>query len=93
MNLVEKVKQSDHDAAIELIKDYLREQAAEVTQQNVADIRDDVSFEDLGFESMESVEFTLEITDNQGLEVDVPDLYNNPSINEFAVYLLEMING
>ena len=71
-----------------LITDYLRDAVADVTRVDVAEIREDAGFFDLGMDSLMAVELRRRIEQGVGKEIPVTLVMDHPRLSDAADYLL-----
>jgi acyl carrier protein len=51
--------------------------------------RDDVEFTEIELDSLAAMEMCLNIEENTGIEIDLGDLAQHPSVNSLAKYLVD----
>ncbi|ORB51047.1 polyketide synthase [Mycobacteroides saopaulense] len=76
-----------------LLTDYLRDAVAEVTRVDVAEIREDAGFFDLGMDSLMAVELRRRMETGVGKEIPVTLVMDHPRISDVADYLLGEVLG
>ncbi|PRC54677.1 hypothetical protein C6A85_47560, partial [Mycobacterium sp. ITM-2017-0098] len=76
-----------------LLTDYLRDTVADVTRVDVAEIREDAGFFDLGMDSLMAVEWRRHIETGVGAEIPVTLAMDHPRVSDVADYLLGEVLG
>ncbi|MGY4866794.1 SDR family NAD(P)-dependent oxidoreductase [Mycolicibacterium elephantis] len=76
-----------------LVTNYLRDAVAEVTRMDVAEIREDAGFFDLGMDSLMAVELRRRIEHGVGEEIPVTLVMDHPRLSDAADYLLGDVLG
>jgi acyl carrier protein len=75
------------------IANYLRQLIAKELNIELATIRDESTFHELGLDSVNSLFLLDEIEGKYTIYIDPLSLFDNPSLTEFTVYLHQQING
>ena len=57
-----------------------------------SEIIDDVSFHDLGLDSVNSIFLISEIENKLSIDIDPMSVYDNPTIKSFSKYLISLLN-
>lgn len=86
--LVERLANAPLQQRKKLLTDYLRDTVAEVTRVDVAEIREDAGFFDLGMDSLMAVELRRRIEHEVGAEIPVTLVMDHPRLSDVADYLL-----
>ncbi|CDO89681.1 polyketide synthase [Mycobacterium triplex] len=86
--LVERLTNAPLQQRKKLLTDYLRDAVAEVTRVDVAEIREDAGFFDLGMDSLMAVEMRRRIEHGVGKEIPVTMVMDHPRLSDVADYLL-----
>nr|WP_311948075.1 beta-ketoacyl synthase N-terminal-like domain-containing protein [Halomonas piscis] len=74
------------------VRDTLRAQLADVLYSAVEDIDEDQSFNDLGLDSILSVEFVTFVNRAYGLDIKATTLYDHPALATFARHVAGMLS-
>ena len=91
--LVEQLTNAPVQQRKKLVTDYLREAVAEVTRVDVAEIREETGFFDLGMDSLMAVELRQRIEQGVGKEIPVTLVMDHPRLSDAAAYLLGDVLG
>lgn len=91
--LVERLTNAPVQQRRKLLTDYLRDTVAEVTRVDVAEIREDAGFFDLGMDSLMAVELRRHIENGVGAEIPVTLAMDHPRVSDVADYLLGEVLG
>ncbi|MEB4209609.1 type I polyketide synthase [Mycobacterium sp. 94-17] len=91
--LVERLTNAPVRQRKKLLTDYLRDAVAEVTRTDVAEIRDDAGFFDLGMDSLMAVEMRRRIEQGVGAEIPITMVMDHPRLSDVADYLLGDVLG
>ncbi|MDG4663078.1 type I polyketide synthase [Mycobacterium sp. 236(2023)] len=91
--LVERVTNAPAQQRKKLLTTYLREVVAEVTRVDVAEIREDAGFFDLGMDSLMAVELRRHLEQGVGAEIPVTLAMDHPRVADVADYLLGEVLG
>jgi acyl transferase domain-containing protein/NADPH:quinone reductase-like Zn-dependent oxidoreductase/acyl carrier protein len=91
--LVEQLTNAPVQQRKKLMTDYLREAVAEVTRVDVAEIREETGFFDLGMDSLMAVELRQRIEQGVGKEIPVTLVMDHPRLSDAAAYLLGDVLG
>jgi acyl transferase domain-containing protein/acyl carrier protein len=91
--LVERLTNAPVQQRRKLLTDYLRDTVAEVTRVDVAEIREDAGFFDLGMDSLMAVELRRHIEQGVGAEIPVTLAMDHPRVSDVADYLLGDVLG
>ena len=91
--LVERLTNAPVQQRRKLLTDYLRDAVAEVTRVDVAEIRDDEGFFDLGMDSLMAVELRRRIEQGVGKAIPVTLVMDHPRLSDAATYLLGEVLG
>ncbi|STZ22095.1 beta-ketoacyl synthase [Mycolicibacterium phlei] len=86
--LVEQLTSAPVQQRKKLLVDYLRNAVAEVTRVDVAEIREDAGFFDLGMDSLMAVELRRRLEAGVGKDIPVTLVMDYPRIEDVADYLL-----
>ncbi|ULP40954.1 type I polyketide synthase [Mycobacterium lentiflavum] len=86
--LVEQLTNAPLQQRKRLLTDYLRDAVAEVTRVDVAEIREDAGFFDLGMDSLMAVELRRRIENTVGREIPITLVMDHPRLSDVADYLL-----
>ncbi|MEM6107254.1 SDR family NAD(P)-dependent oxidoreductase [Mycobacterium sp. 050272] len=86
--LVEQLTNAPVQQRKRLLTDYLRDAVAEVTRVDVAEIREDAGFFDLGMDSLMAVELRRRIEHGVGREIPITLVMDHPRLSDVADYLL-----
>lgn len=86
--LVEQLTNAPLQQRKRLLTDYLRDAVAEVTRVDVAEIREDAGFFDLGMDSLMAVELRRRIEHGVGREIPITLVMDHPRLSDVADYLL-----
>ncbi|WP_442931634.1 type I polyketide synthase [Mycobacterium sp. 050128] len=86
--LVEQLTNAPLQQRKRLLTDYLRDAVAEVTRVDVAEIREDAGFFDLGMDSLMAVELRRRIEHGVGREIPITLVMDYPRLSDVADYLL-----
>ncbi|BBY38207.1 putative polyketide synthase [Mycobacterium mantenii] len=86
--LVERLTNAPVQQRKKLLTDYLRDAVAEVTRVDVAEIRENAGFFDLGMDSLMAVEMRRRIEHGVGREIPVTLVMDHPRLSDVADYLL-----
>ncbi|MGV0851824.1 type I polyketide synthase [Mycolicibacterium phlei] len=86
--LVEQLTNAPVQQRKKLLTDYLRNAVAEVTRVDVAEIREDAGFFDLGMDSLMAVELRRRLEAGVGKDIPVTLVMDHPRIEDVADYLL-----
>ncbi|MCP9272306.1 type I polyketide synthase [Mycolicibacterium arenosum] len=86
--LVERLVNAPVQQRKRLLTDYLLTAVAEVTRVDVADIREDAGFFDLGMDSLMAVEMRRRIEQGVGREIPITLVMDHPRLSDVADYLL-----
>jgi len=90
---VERLTNAPVQQRRKLLTDFLRDAVAEVTRVDVAEIRDDAGFFDLGMDSLMAVELRRRIEQAVGKEIPVTLVMDHPRLSDASVYLLHDVLG
>jgi long-chain acyl-CoA synthetase len=71
----------------------IREQVATILGTSAARIRRDVPFQMLGFDSLRTIELQERLSRMSGMALSVTTLWNYPSIDAYAAFLLDAMRG
>ncbi|MGD9621705.1 MAG: type I polyketide synthase [Mycolicibacterium sp.] len=91
--LVERLTNAPVQQRRKLVTDFLRNTVAEVTRVDVAEIREDAGFFDLGMDSLMAVELRRHLEQAVGTEIPVTLAMDHPRISDAADYLLGEVLG
>ncbi|VEG51165.1 beta-ketoacyl synthase [Mycolicibacterium aurum] len=91
--LVERLTTAPVQQRRKLLTDYLRDTVATVTRVDVAEIREDAGFFDLGMDSLMAVELRRHIENGVGAEIPVTLAMDHPRVSDVADYLLGEVLG
>ena len=91
--LVERLTNAPVQQRRRLLLDYLRDAVADVTRVDVAEIREDAGFFDLGMDSLMAVEMRRRIEQGVGAEIPVTLAMDHPRLSDVADYLLDDVLG
>ena len=91
--LVERLTNAPVQQRRKLMTDYLRNTVAEVTRVDVAEIREDAGFFDLGMDSLMAVELRRLLEQGVGAEIPVTLAMDHPRVSDAANYLLGEVLG
>jgi acyl transferase domain-containing protein/NADPH:quinone reductase-like Zn-dependent oxidoreductase/acyl carrier protein len=91
--LVERLTTAPIQQRRKLLTDYLRDTVAEVTRVDVAEIREDAGFFDLGMDSLMAVELRRHIENGVGAAIPVTLAMDHPRVSDVADYLLGEVLG
>lgn len=91
--LVERLTNAPVQQRKKLLTDYLRAAVAEVTRVDVAEIREDAGFFDLGMDSLMAVELRRRIEQGVGREIPITLVMDHPRPSDVADYLLGEVLG
>ncbi|MCV7153401.1 type I polyketide synthase [Mycolicibacterium pyrenivorans] len=91
--LVERLTNAPVQQRKKLMTDYLRDTVAEVTRVDVAEIREDAGFFDLGMDSLMAVELRRHVENGVGAEIPVTLAMDHPRVSDLADYLLGDVLG
>ncbi|WP_406814829.1 type I polyketide synthase [Mycobacterium sp. M23085] len=91
--LVEQLSHAPVQQRKKLITDYLRSAVAEVTRVDVAEIRGDAGFFDLGMDSLMAVELRRRMEQGVGKELPATLAMDYPRLSDVADYLLGDVLG
>ncbi|MCH9667178.1 MAG: SDR family NAD(P)-dependent oxidoreductase [Actinomycetia bacterium] len=91
--LVERLTNAPVQQRRKLLTDYLRNTVAEVTRVDVAEIREDAGFFDLGMDSLMAVELRRHLEQGVGAEIPVTMAMDHPRVSDAADYLLGDVLG
>ena len=91
--LVERLANAPVQQRKKLLTDYLRDAVAEVTRMDVAEIREDAGFFDLGMDSLMAVELRRRIEQGVGKEIPVTLVMDHPRVSDATDYLLGEVLG
>ncbi|MEZ0350447.1 type I polyketide synthase [Mycobacterium sp. pR1184] len=86
--LVEQLTNAPVQQRKRLLTDHLRDAVAEVTRVDVAEIREDAGFFDLGMDSLMAVELRRRIENAVGREIPITLVMDHPRLSDVADYLL-----
>ncbi|WP_304106199.1 type I polyketide synthase [Mycolicibacterium bacteremicum] len=86
--LVEQLTAAPVQQRKKLVLEYLRNAVAEVTQVDVADIREEAGFFDLGMDSLMAVELRRRLERAVGAELPATLAMDHPRLSDVAEYLL-----
>lgn len=91
--LVEQLTHAPVQQRKKLVTDYLRDAVAEVTRVDVAEIRGDAGFFDLGMDSLMAVELRRRMEQGVGKELPATLAMDYPRLSDVADYLLGDVLG
>ncbi|OBK68095.1 polyketide synthase [Mycobacterium colombiense] len=91
--LVEQLTHAPVQQRKKLLTDYLRDAVAEVTRIDVAEIRGDAGFFDLGMDSLMAVELRRRMEQGVGKELPATLAMDYPRLSDVADYLLGDVLG
>ncbi|OBH44101.1 type I polyketide synthase [Mycobacterium mantenii] len=91
--LVERLTNAPVQQRKKLLTDYLRDAVAEVTRVDVAEVRENAGFFDLGMDSLMAVEMRRRIEHGVGREIPVTLVMDHPRLSDVADYLLGDVLG
>ncbi|ORW51286.1 polyketide synthase [Mycobacterium paraense] len=91
--LVEQLTNAPVQQRKKLLTDHLRNAVAEVTRVDVAEIREDAGFFDLGMDSLMAVELRRRIEQAVGKEVPATLAMDHPRLSDVVDYLLGDVLG
>jgi acyl transferase domain-containing protein/acyl carrier protein len=91
--LVERLTNAPVQQRKKLLTDYLRDAVAEITRVDVAEIREDAGFFDLGMDSLMAVEMRRRIEQGVGAEIPITLVMDHPRLSDVADYLLGDVLG
>jgi acyl transferase domain-containing protein/NADPH:quinone reductase-like Zn-dependent oxidoreductase/acyl carrier protein len=91
--LVEQLTHAPVQRRKKLVTDYLRDAVAEVTRVDVAEIREDAGFFDLGMDSLMAVELRRRMEQAVGKELPATLAMDYPRLSDVADYLLGDVLG
>ena len=91
--LVEQLTNAPVQQRNRLLTDYLRNAVAEVTRVDVAEVREDAGFFDLGMDSLMAVELRRRIEQGVGKEIPITLVMDHPRISDAVDYLLGDVLG
>ncbi|MDD4867099.1 MAG: SDR family NAD(P)-dependent oxidoreductase, partial [Mycobacterium sp.] len=91
--LVERLTNAPVQQRKKLLTDYLRDTVAEVTRVDVADIREDAGFFDLGMDSLMAVELRRQLERGVGAEIPVTLAMDHPRVSDAVDFLLGEVLG
>ncbi len=91
--LVERLEGAPVQQRKKLLTDYLRDAVAQVTRVDVAEIREDTGFFDLGMDSLMAVELRRQLEQGLGREIPVTLVMDHPRLSDAAEYLLGDVLG
>ncbi len=86
--LVDRLTAAPAQQRRKLVLDFLRETVAEVTRIDVADIREDAGFFDLGMDSLMAIELRRRLEQSIGRELPATLAMDHPRLSNVADYLL-----
>ncbi|BBZ66357.1 putative polyketide synthase [Mycolicibacterium insubricum] len=90
---VERLQAAPIQQRKRLLTDYLRDAVAEITRVDVAEIREDAGFFDLGMDSLMAVELRQRIETGIGHQIPVTLVMDHPRLSDAADYLLGEVLG
>ena len=91
--LVERLTNAPVQQRKKLLTDFLRNTVAEVTRVDVAEIREDAGFFDLGMDSLMAVELRRHLEQAVGTEIPITLAMDHPRVSDAADYLLGEVLG
>lgn len=91
--LVERLANAPTQQRKKLLTDYLRNAVAEVTRVDLAEIREETGFFDLGMDSLMAVELRRHLEQGLGKEIPVTLVMDHPRLSDAADYLLGDVLG
>ena len=91
--LVERLAGAPVQQRKKLLTDYLRDSVAEVTRIDVAEIREETGFFDLGMDSLMAVELRQRLEQGVGKDIPITLVMDHPRISDAADYLLGEVLG
>ncbi|RAV18188.1 polyketide synthase [Mycolicibacterium sp. GF69] len=91
--LVERLTNAPVQQRRKLLTDHLRNAVAEVTRVDVAEIREEAGFFDLGMDSLMAVELRRRIEQAIGKEIPVTLVMDHPRVSDATDYLLGDVLG
>ena len=91
--LVERLTNAPVQQRKKLLTDFLRNTVAEVTRVDVAEVREDAGFFDLGMDSLMAVELRRHLEQAVGTEIPITLAMDHPRVSDAADYLLGEVLG
>ena len=91
--LVERLANAPVQQRKRLLTDHLRDAVADITRVDVAEIREDAGFFDLGMDSLMAVEMRRRIEQGVGHEIPITLVMDHPRLSDVADYLLGDVLG
>ena len=91
--LVERLTAAPVQQRKKLVVDYLRDAVAQVTRVDIAEIREDAGFFDLGMDSLMAIELRHRIERSVGKELPATLAMDYPRLSGVADYLLDDVLG
>ena len=91
--LVERLTNAPVQQRKKLLTDFLRNTVAEVTRVDVAEVREDAGFFDLGMDSLMAVELRRHLEQAVGAEIPITLAMDHPRVSDAADYLLGEVLG
>ncbi|GMQ63945.1 SDR family NAD(P)-dependent oxidoreductase [Vallitalea maricola] len=88
-----KEKTNSYDYSIEVLTEELGDSLAKVLAMKINDIDNESQFIDMGLDSIIGVEWVKIINKQYGTSIKATKLYDYPTINEFAKFMVKIINN
>ena len=75
------------------IQDIIKDIIAQELAVNKDELKAEVSFHDLGLDSVNSIFLIALLEEKLGIDIDPMSVYDNPSIRSFSEYIVAEVNG